>query len=465
MAIESPLERTISAVADYVIDIMKYSLEGSSDSDSEDIPEVIPGTPYDSDDVSAATERWCAFLDAPHALERVAADTSKSSLAQIKQLFSDMPLPRNTPGDIAQRDRNVQLASTQASVDALAVRLGDLGHTLERVESKDRINDLASGLSSACSAFASALTPTSAPSTPDLEKGLSRMEDTLLRELSAVQDSVCHTQHELEYAADRNGDKILARVSDVESLLNIRTHDITADLENIPNQVRSELEELFTHLEETVADESANLAEAFGERADELTHDLDVIHTQLKTKIEDESTRLVEEIITRASDIHSDLDVIHKRLEVDVQQVPERVTELVRGELTNLKVAVQTCVGGLRQESRLDRAEREALAKDVREAQKTAAELQVGFNRFHYDWSTHAGNMERRFETHSKVLKELQSRQDGLSAQIRAMRDDARQERRQHRVQISELHSMLIMVLNRLPEPAKKPNEPDWTSL
>jgi hypothetical protein len=368
---------------------------------------------------------------------------------------------------------------------------------------------------------------------PDLEQGIQRVEDIL----HVVKDEVCTTQSQmdgLEYLLDKSTAEITDnlvscetelsnQMTDISKKLSIAKHDIREDLTDLAglvrdkmasgeNEIRGDVSELGRVMLDQLSYTLRELEDTIELRASDIHSDIDAGSKHIEDIIDGAAAVLKEDIAVRCNDIHSDIDIIHRRLEEDLSKVPDSVRDLLREDITNLKVAVQTCVNGLRQESKLDRAERDALAKDLDTLTKRVDDLSGDIERFHYEWLNYSRKIvEPNFETYSSVLKELhakvadimdysESRFESNGAILRSLQ---KQSDKQHvqmaeltnefrdlssyatsrfepqmtmlealqkksdeqQRQIDSLTSMVRLLLERVPEPQRKPNEPDWDAL
>jgi hypothetical protein len=574
MASESPLE-TLAAVTDHVIDIMKYAFEDSYseipaspvarshvdysdvidyvEDEVNDVPvlidengNVIGGKLKESGKLTViggvGIEECCARIGclcsrcSPKKPELVIDGGVFRAQTQQPQLVVDGNM--TVKGEVVFCQRNAELTRVQTSVDAVMSKITELSAVLDHVEqmavSDTRMNGLAEGISSACNAFTSAFQTTEQSSVlPDLEQGIQRVEDIL----HVVKDEVCTTQSQmdgLEYLLDKSTAEITDnlvscetelsnQMTDISKKLSIAKHDIREDLTDLAglvrdkmasgeNEIRGDVSELGRVMLDQLSYTLRELEDTIELRASDIHSDIDAGSKHIEDIIDGAAAVLKEDIAVRCNDIHSDIDIIHRRLEEDLSKVPDSVRDLLREDITNLKVAVQTCVNGLRQESKLDRAERDALAKDLDTLTKRVDDLSGDIERFHYEWLNYSRKIvEPNFETYSSVLKELhakvadimdysESRFESNGAILRSLQ---KQSDKQHvqmaeltnefrdlssyatsrfepqmtmlealqkksdeqQRQIDSLTSMVRLLLERVPEPQRKPNEPDWDAL
>lgn len=565
MASESPLE-TLAAITDHVIDIMKYAFEDSYsqipaspvagsrvDDEVDDVPDlidengnVIGGHLKESGKLTVTggvgIESCCGRIGcscsrcSPKEPELIVDGGVFGAQTQQPQLVVDGNM--TVKGEVVFCQRNAELARVQTSVDAVMSKLNELGVVLGNVEqmaiSDTRMNGLAEGISSACNAFSSAFQTTEqSPALPDLEQGIQRVEDIL----HVVKDEVCTAQSQmdgLEYLLDKSTAEITDnlvscetelsnQMTDISKKLSAVKHDIREDLTDLAglvrdkmssseNEIRGDVSELGRTMLDQLSYTLRELEDTIELRASDIHSDVDAGSKHLEDVLDGVAAVIKEDIAVRCNDIHSDIDIIHRRLEEDLGKVPDSVRDLLREDITNLKVAVQTCVNGLRQESKLDRAERDALSKNVDTLTKRVDKFYGQIEQFHYEWKNHSLRVvEPNFETYSSILKELhakvadimdysESRFESNGAILRSLQ---KQSDKQHvqmaeltdefrdlssyatsrfepqmtmlealqkksdsqQQQIDSLTSMVRLLLERVPEPQRKPNEPDWDAL
>ena len=168
------------------------------------------------------------------------------------------------------------------------------------------------------------------------------------------------------------------QITDISKKLSVIKHEVREDFSDLAglmrdkvlaseNEVRGDVSELGRVVMDKLSYTLRELEDTIELRASDLHSDIDSGSKNLEDAIDGIAVVIKEDIADRCNDLHSDIDIIHKHLENDIRKVPDSVRDLLREDITNLKVAVQTCVNGLRQESKLDRAERDTLTKSVNE--------------------------------------------------------------------------------------------------
>lgn len=555
MASESPLE-TLAAFTDHVIDIMKYALEDSYSEIpaspvarsvvDDDVPDLIDesGNVYDGQrrgsgelivtggvGVEGCSGRiGCARSICSPKEPLIVDDIQSVSTSAPPQLVVEGSM--TVKGEVIFSQRNAELTQVQDTVDAMMNKLNELGTVLDHVEqmavSDTRMNGLAEGISSACNAFASTFQTTEPPSTiPDLELGIQRVEDIL----HIVKDEVCTAQSQmdgLEYLLDKNMAEITDNLVSCETELSNQMTDIYRKLSSSEKEIRADVSELNNAVLDKLSYTLRELEDTIEFRASDLHSDAGSKH--LEDVLDGIASVIKEDISVHCGDIHSDIDIVHRRLENDLRKVPDSVRDLLREDITNLKVAVQTCVNGLRQESKLDRSEREVLAKSVTEFRekleyysKGMDSLYENVNLFHEEFIDSSKIVEklkldmcsltmdvrairdslsssksdtkseklsntvdelcasvnhfhcvvgRTFEAHGDILSELTEKVDDLTTYCEGRfepQEDLLLELQKkvdsQQQQIAELTSMVRILLERVPEPQRKPNERDWQAL